>query len=134
MVTQSSSAAIALTLTAASVGVLAIDAAAAMVIGANVGTTSTAALSVIGATANAKRVAAAHVIFNVLTGVVALILLPALLAVVDMTGRTLGLAAVPAVSLALFHSVFNILGVAIMWGITDRLALFLKAVCSRSFT
>jgi phosphate:Na+ symporter len=127
LITQSSSAAIALTLTAANGGVLAMDAAAAMVIGANVGTTSTAALSVIGATANAKRVAAAHVIFNVLTGLVALILLPALLAIVDLTGRTLGLAAVPAVSLALFHTVFNILGVAIMWGITDRLALFLNA-------
>ena len=127
LITQSSSAAIALTLTAASSGVLALDAAAAMVIGANVGTTSTAALSVIGATANAKRVAAAHVMFNALTGVVALILLPALLAVVDLTATTFGLAAVPAVSLALFHSVFNILGVAIMWGLTDRLALFLNA-------
>lgn len=126
LVTQSSSAAIALTLTAATGGVLALDAAAAMVIGANVGTTSTAALSVIGATANAKRVAAAHVFFNLVTGVVALMLLPLLLALVSVTGKTLGLAEVPAVSLALFHSTFNILGVAVMWGITDWLAGFLS--------
>ncbi len=126
LVTQSSSAAIALTLTAATGGVLALDAAAAMVIGANVGTTSTAALSVIGATANAKRVAAAHVMFNLLTGMLALILLPALLALVSVTGKTLGLDEAPAVSLALFHSVFNILGVAAMWVITSRLANFLE--------
>ena len=59
LVTQSSSAAIAITLSAASGGMVALEAAAATVIGANLGTTSTAALAVIGATPNARRVAAA---------------------------------------------------------------------------
>lgn len=126
LLTQSSSAAIAITLTAATGGVLALDAAAAMVIGANVGTTSTAALSVIGATSNAKRVAAAHVIFNVITGVVALLLLPILLKVVAWTSDTFGLQAMVAVNLAIFHTVFNILGVAIMWSYTRQLARFLQ--------
>lgn len=126
LVTQSSSAAIAITLTAATGGVLALDAAAAMVIGANVGTTSTAAMSVIGATPNAKRVAAAHVIFNVVTGIVALLLLPILLKLVAWTSEAFGLDSYIAVSLAIFHSVFNILGVLIMWGFTTRLARFLQ--------
>jgi phosphate:Na+ symporter len=125
LLTQSSSAAIAITLTAATGGVLALDAAAAMVIGANVGTTSTAALSVIGATSNAKRVAAAHVIFNVVTGVVALLMLPILLKLVAWTSETFGLQAMVAVNLAIFHTVFNILGVAIMWSYTRQLARFL---------
>jgi phosphate:Na+ symporter len=125
VVTQSSSAAIAITLTAATGGVLGINAAAAMVIGANVGTTSTAAFAVIGATANARRVAAVHVVFNLLTGLVALALLPVLMWIVRSTGDLLGLQDIPAVSLALFHTVFNVLGVLLMWPITDRLSAYL---------
>lgn len=125
VVTQSSSAAIAITLTAATGGVLGINAAAAMVIGANVGTTSTAAFVVIGATANARRVAAVHVIFNLLTGAVALLLLPVLMLIVRSTGDLLGLDDIPAVSLALFHTVFNVLGVMLMWPLTDRLSAYL---------
>jgi phosphate:Na+ symporter len=126
VLTQSSSAAIAITLTAATGGVLSIDAAAATVIGANVGTTSTAALAVIGATANARRVAAAHVVFNLMTGLVALILLPLVLWLVRATGEFLGLQDAPAVTLALFHTTFNILGVALMWPWTTRMAAFLQ--------
>ena len=124
--TQSSSAAIAITLTAATGGVLGIDAAAATVIGANVGTTSTATLAVIGATANARRVAGAHVIFNLLTGIVALALLPLLIWTVRTSGEALGLEDAPAITLALFHTIFNLLGVLLMWPLTGRLAAFLE--------
>ena len=126
LLTQSSSAAIAMTLTAASGGALTIEAAAAMVIGANVGTTSTAAFAVIGATPNARRVASAHVAFNLLSGVVALLLLPVLLRGVQLTESLLGLAAQPAVTLALFHTTFNVLGVALMWPLTPPLVRFLR--------
>jgi phosphate:Na+ symporter len=126
VLTQSSSAAIAITLTAATGGVLGLYAAAAMVIGANVGTTSTAALAVIGATPNAKRVAAAHIIFNVATGLVALMILPLLFWAVTATGKLLGLDDIPAVTLAIFHTSFNILGVLLMWPLTNRLAAFLE--------
>ena len=125
LLTQSSSAAIAITLTAATGGVLSLEAAAAMVIGANVGTTSTAGFAVIGATPNAKRVASAHVIFNFLTGVVALIILPVLFIIIKYAGQALGLEDNPAVTLALFHTLFNILGVIIMWPLTDRLSEYL---------
>lgn len=128
LVTQSSSAAIAITLTAASGGVLSLENAAAMVIGANVGTTSTAGLAVIGATSNAKRVAAAHLAFNLLTGVVALLLMPVMLWLVKRTGSVLGLEDVPAVSLALFHTVFNVLGVALMLPISHRLSRWLATL------
>jgi len=126
VVTQSSSAAIAITLTAASGGVLGINAAAAMVIGANIGTTSTAAFAVVGATANARRVAAAHVAFNLLTGAVAIGLLPLLLWIVRETSEVLGLEDLPAVTLALFHTVFNVLGVALMWPLTGPLSTWLS--------
>ena len=126
VLTQSSSAAIAITLTATTGGVLGLYAAASMVIGANLGTTSTAVIAVIGATSNAKRVAAAHVVFNLVTGLVALLILPLLFVVVNTTGKLLGLADIPAVTLALFHTTFNVLGVFLMWPITEKLAHFLE--------
>ena len=126
VLTQSSSAAIAITLTAATGGILGLYAAAAMVIGANVGTTSTAALAVIGATSNAKRVAAAHIIFNVATALVALMIMPLLFWTVNATGELLGLQDIPAVTLALFHTTFNVLGVLLMWPVTGWLTRFLE--------
>lgn len=126
VLTQSSSAAIALILTAASGGILDLSSAAAMVIGANVGTTTTAAIAVIGATPNAKRVAAAHIVFNLLTAVVAIALLPVLLWLVGYTGQLLHLQSLPAVTLALFHTVFNVLGVLLMLPFSRRLAGYLE--------
>ena len=126
VLTQSSSAAIAITLSAATGGILGLNAAAAMVIGANVGTTSTAAIAVIGSTPNAKRVAGAHIIFNLATGMVALMILPLLFWTVKTTGELLGLKDIPAVTLALFHTTFNILGVLLMWPLTNKLARFLE--------
>ena len=126
LLTQSSSAAIAITLTAATGGVLGINAAAAMVIGANVGTTTTALLAVIGATPNAKRVASAHIIFNVGTGAVALVMLPLLFLIVKHAGELLGLEDIPAVTLALFHTTFNLLGVILIFPLNSRLAEFLE--------
>lgn len=127
VLTQSSSAAIAITLTAASGGLLGIYAAGAMVIGANLGTTSTAVISVIGATANAKRVAGAHVIFNGVTGIVALLLLPLMFVVVNAIASLLNIESEPAVSLALFHTVFNTLGVLLMLPFSARLAAILNS-------
>ena len=124
--TQSSSAAIAITLTAATGGVLTIEAAAAMVIGANIGTTSTAAFAVIGATPNAKRVAMAHIIFNVMTGIIALLLLPLMFWLIKTTGRVLELEDAPAVTLALFHTTFNVLGVLLILPISNSLSSFLE--------
>ena len=126
VLTQSSSAAIALTLTAANGGLLTLPTAACMVIGANVGTTSTAAFAVIGATPNAKRVAGAHVLFNGLTGLVALLILPVMLWWIEAVSSVLGLEHTPAVVLALFHTVFNLLGVLLLWPLTHRLAGFLS--------
>jgi phosphate:Na+ symporter len=126
VLTQSSSAAIALTLTAASGGVLSLHAAAAMVIGANVGTTSTALFAVIGATSNARRVASAHIIFNLATGIVALVILPVLFWIVSRLESLLGLEANLAFTLAMFHTVFNLLGVLLIYPFNNRFADFLE--------
>jgi phosphate:Na+ symporter len=122
---QASAAALVVAFTAAESGMMGIEAAAAVVIGANVGTTVTALIAAIGATPNAKRAASAHVLFNVLTGIVALLLLPLLLLAVGLLRELLDMDAAPAVTLALFHTVFNLLGVALMWPLAGRLGDFL---------
>jgi phosphate:Na+ symporter len=123
---QSSSAAMVVTLTAAAGGLITMEDAAAMVIGANVGTTSTAALAVIGATANAQRIAAAHVLFNLLTGAIALLILTPLLALIEQVREWLGLVPSMLTSLALFHTLFNILGVLMLWSFTPAMVAWLK--------
>lgn len=123
--TQSSSAAIAITLTAATGGIVGLYAAAAMVIGANVGTTSTAAIAVIGATSNAKRVAAAHIIFNIVTATVALLGLLLMYWMIKNAGKLFEFEDNPAIALALFHTVFNVLGVLLMFPLSKRMSRFL---------
>jgi len=124
---QSSSAALVLALTAAQGGLLTVDAAAAVVIGANIGTTATALIAAIGATPNARRAAAAHILFNLLTGVVALLLLPWLLSLLSVVREWLQLEEAPAVKLAMFHTTFNILGVVLIWPVASRLTRFLES-------
>jgi len=126
LIMQSSSAAIAITLTASATGVIALNDAACMVIGANVGTTSTAVLAAIGATSNARRVAAGHVIFNVVTGIAALLILPLILFAVRWLQQETGMSGGPATFLALFHTTFNLLGIALLWPFTQRMVDFLK--------
>ncbi|AZU02891.1 Na/Pi cotransporter family protein [Glycocaulis alkaliphilus] len=128
--TQSSSAAMAITLSASAGGAVPLSLAAAAVIGANIGTTSTALLASIGATPAARRVAMAHVAFNAVTAIGALALLPLLLwasegvldgahLVDDTPGR-----------LAAFHTIFNLLGVLLILPLAPRLTRWLAGLFS----
>ena len=126
LLTQSSSATIAIILTAATGGVIGLQPAAVAVIGANLGTTTTAAVAALRATPNAKRLALGHILFNLITGVVALALLPALIWAVAQLADVLELEGSPAAVLALFHTVFNLMGVVIMLPLSGRLTRFLE--------
>ena len=120
---QSSSAAIALVLTALAGGVAGLDDAAAAVIGANIGTTSTALFGTLGATAEARRLAFAHVAFNLMTGVAALVMLPLFLwLITEVVGRPDD----PALTLAAFHSAFNLLGVVLIWPLEPAMSRWLQ--------
>lgn len=106
---QSSSAAVATTLTALYSGAIGVEQAAALVIGQNLGTTVKAAIVTIGASVPAKRTGLAHILFNALTALIAFALLPLFVYLVDAApGLTAGDA---ALVIALFHTVFNLLGV-----------------------
>jgi phosphate:Na+ symporter len=116
IVMQSSSAAVATTLTALFSNAITLDQAAVLVIGQNVGTTVTAILAAIGASVAARRVAVAHISFNILTGFVAFLLLPLLVQGMVYLRETFQWT--EATTLAAFHSFFNLLGVAIIFPFT----------------
>jgi phosphate:Na+ symporter len=119
---QSSAATLGLAITAAHSGLLTLDAAVPIVLGANIGTCATAFLSSAGAPVDAKRVALAHVLFKVF-GV--LLVLPFLGVFTDTVGRISG--GLPR-QVANAHTFFNI-GIAIIFlpftGPFTRLVKFL---------
>ncbi|MBK8984927.1 MAG: Na/Pi cotransporter family protein [Chloroflexi bacterium] len=109
---QSSSAAIALSLTALHSGAIGLEQAAYLVIGQNLGTTVKAVLAAIGATIAAQRTAVAHILFNLVTAVLAFIFARYLLAL-SVFLSSLRDTADPSVALAIFHTIFNLLGAII---------------------
>jgi phosphate:Na+ symporter len=118
VVMQSSSAAVATTLTGLHSGTLGLEQAALLVVGQNMGTTVKAALASVGGSVPVRRTALAHILFNLFTGALALTLLPLLLAgAVGIAGE-----GDPAVAIALFHTAFNILGVAVLFPFVGRFA------------
>lgn len=128
VLTQSSSAAVAVTLTAAASGEIPLAMAAMAVVGTNVGTTSTAVLAALNATPAARRVATAHVLFNLTAAAGALVLLAPLLGLSAWLAAGIGAGAeaeTPTV-LAVFHTLFNLLGAAIMAVAGARLVPWLQ--------
>lgn len=123
---MSSSAALAIILTTASQGLVSVHLGAALVVGANLGTTTSSLLASIGAAPNAKRVTALHVIFNVITAVAALVLLKGILHAIHWGRDELGQGADPAVELAVFHTAFNVLGVLLMVPLSGRIVANLE--------
>ncbi len=118
---QSSSATIIIALAALDGGIITLPSAAAIAIGADLGTTSTLVLGATNGTPNTKRVAAAHVIFNLVTDVIAFILLTHLLSFIALIGITN-----PLYSLVAFHTLFNFLGILLFLPCINLLAKFLE--------
>lgn len=125
---QSSSAATVVALTAAQGGLIGVEGAAAVVIGANVATSFKAVLAALGATPNARRVAASHVFFNVLTAIVALVLLPLLIDGSEWLSRLGRSDFDPAITLAIFNTLFNVMGIMLIWPMSDFLISKLKGM------
>ncbi|AUM12425.1 Na/Pi cotransporter family protein [Ketobacter alkanivorans] len=126
VIMQSSSASMAMILTLVNAQVVPLELGAAAVIGANVGTTSTALLTTIGATANAKRVAWSHVSFNLVAGLVALLLLPLVSGVFAEAYSRQLMGGNAAFWLAIYHSLFNLIGVLIMIPLEPSVTRFLS--------
>jgi phosphate:Na+ symporter len=109
---QASAATIAIVLTALNSGLITFDIGAVMVIGANIGTTITVLLGAIGGGPAKKRVSLSHLMFNVITGAVAFAGLQAMVGALSMV---LDINANSLTGLALFHTLFNLVGVLLFF-------------------
>jgi phosphate:Na+ symporter len=119
---QSSSATIMITLSALYAGAINLESAAAIAIGADLGTTITAMLGALAGSTDKKRVAAAIVLFNVVADTIAFLMLKPLLFVV--TG-VLGIED-PLYALVAFHSLFNLVGIIIFLPWVGHLSTWLE--------
>lgn len=124
-VIRSSSATMMITLAALGAGTIDLHSAAAIAIGADLGTTTTVLLGAIQGVAAKKRVALAHFLFNLVTDTIAFLLLAPLLQGVAAIGIS-----DPLYSLVAFHSLFNLLGITIFLPFTSRFARFLESLFS----
>jgi phosphate:Na+ symporter len=127
VVMQSSHATMVLILTALAAGQISYENALALAIGANIGTTITAIIGSLGANFQGRRLALAHLVFNLTTAIVALVFIVPLRESVDLFCGSLGIASSDyTMKLAVFHTIFNVLGVALMLPFLSRLIAFLE--------
>jgi phosphate:Na+ symporter len=129
VVMQSSHATMVLIITALAAGQISYENALALAIGANIGTTITAIIGALSANYQGKQLALAHVVFNVSTAAVALVFITQIRDVVDVISSAMGIAENDfALKLAVFHSVFNVLGVGLMLPLMNRLIIMIERV------
>jgi len=121
LVTQSSSAGVAVALVALSSGAISFAQAAALVIGMDVGTTFTAALATLGGSSATRQTGYAHVVYNLLTGVIAFFLLGPFAVAVEPWVAS-GIAGDAQIALVGFHTMFNTIGVLVVLPFTRPFA------------
>lgn len=126
MVLQSTHATLMLTLTALSLGQINLMQGACIAIGANVGSSVTTGLAgALGGNRSGQRLALAHVLFNVITAVITFALITPLVWVTEKFAGMIGFASNDLIMLAIFHMLFNVLGVVMFWPLREQLADFL---------
>jgi len=129
VVMQSSHATLVLIITALAAGQISYENALALAIGANIGTTITAILGAMSSNIVGKQLAGAHLIFNGVTGLIAILFIHQLMYSVDTISAYVGIAKHDyALKLAVFHTIFNVIGVLVMIPFINKLVLFLESI------
>ena len=133
VIMQSTNATMVLVFSALIAGNLGYTNAIAVAIGSNIGTTVTAVLGAIGASAEGKRLATAHFIFNVITATTAVFFLPQLIEIVDDLSTMMGFTEQDyTLKLAVFHSVFNIMGVILILPFFNIMVTWLNSLFDKN--
>jgi len=127
---QSSSASIAIIQSALFANIITFEAAGAFVLGADIGTTLTIILGAIGGIPDKKRAAAAQVIFNISTDLIALCLLYPLVSFINFLLPS----ASGVIKIAAFHSLYNIIGVFIWFPFISKFSSILKYFFKKKIT
>ncbi|KPP98401.1 MAG: phosphate:Na+ symporter [Bacteroidetes bacterium HLUCCA01] len=141
LLTQSSSAATAITLVMLVQGWITFPIAAAMVLGENIGTTVTANIAAIVGNVHAKRAARFHFFFNVIGVIWMLLILTPFLHLVDniiasfsqidysvLTDTSDEGRATATLALSLFHTLFNVFNVILMFAFVPLIIRFVEYI------
>ncbi|WP_069133354.1 Na/Pi cotransporter family protein [Rhodohalobacter halophilus] len=140
LLTQSSSAATAITLVMLFQGWISFPIAAAMVLGENIGTTVTANIAALVGNVHAKRAARFHFIFNVFGVIWMLMLINPFLIGIDQVMHyfqpeigsifddSQEARAAATLGISLFHTTFNVLNVALLFGFVPAIIKFVERV------
>ena len=123
-VMQSSTAAIAITLSAHYAGAIGLDQACALIIGQNIGTATSSALAAIGASSTAKRLAFAYILFKLIAALIALALFPVTIPLLVRASKTID----GVTLLAGYHTAYNVVGVAVLLPLIDRFTRFVERI------
>lgn len=126
VIMQSSHATLVIIITALAASQITYENALALAIGANIGTTITAILGSMSSNVQGKRLAGAHLIFNMVTALIAIAFIYQIAEGVDYISSVLGIADDNyTLKLAVFHSVFNTIGIVAMLPFIGQLVSFL---------
>jgi phosphate:Na+ symporter len=121
-VMQSSTAAIAVTLSAYYAGAVELEQGCALIIGQNIGTATSSALAAIGASTTAKRLAVAYVLFKVIAALIALALFPFTISLIIRASNTVD----GATLLAAYHTAYNVVGVLVLLPVINWFTQFVE--------
>ena len=129
VIMQSSHATLVLIITALSADQITYGNALALAIGANVGTTITAIIGSISANFQGRRLAGAHLVFNVATGLIAIVFIWQIMDLVDWISVNVGIADTDyTLKLAVFHTLFNSIGIVVMIPFVGQLVRILERI------
>ena len=123
-VMQSSTASIAVTLSAYFAGAVGLDQACALIIGQNIGTATSSALAAIGASSTAKRLALAYILFKLIAALIAVALFPVTIPLLVRASKTID----GVTLLAGYHTAYNVVGVAVLLPLIDRFTRFVERI------
>jgi phosphate:Na+ symporter len=123
-VMQSSTAAIAVTLSAHYAGAVGLDQACALIIGQNIGTATSSALAAIGASSTAKRLALAYILFKVIAAVIAVVLFPVTIPLLIRASNSID----GVTLLAAYHTAYNVVGVLILLPVIDKFTRLVERI------
>ncbi|MDD3144776.1 MAG: Na/Pi symporter [Candidatus Gracilibacteria bacterium] len=129
IVMQSSHATIILVIAALATNQVTYENALALVIGANIGTTITAVLGSLTGNINGKRLAISDIIFKITTGLIFIIFLHPIIGFVDILSNIIGISINDfTLKLALFHTIFNLIGVILLIPFINKLILVVNKI------
>lgn len=146
LLTQSSSAAMAITLVMLFEGWITFPIAASMILGENIGTTVTANIAALVGNVHAKRSAAFHFLFNSIGVLWMLLIINPFLEGIDWTiqyfelsnesifGTSEEARTAATLGLSLFHTVFNVTNVILLFGFIPRITRFLEGILKEKAT